>query len=65
MLETIRQFAEEHLVSDGGAATARHAHARFYAGCEDMLNTLWDSPRDGEVVEWFTIELPLPEGRQP
>src|SRR5262245_6291893 len=29
MLETIRQFAEEQLVSQGGATEARRAHARY------------------------------------
>ena len=30
MLETIRQFAEEHLVARGEAAEARNAHARYF-----------------------------------
>jgi predicted ATPase len=45
MLETIRQFAEEHLVARGEAAEARNAHARYFAGREADIMALWDSPQ--------------------
>ena len=35
MLETIRQFAEEQLVTGGEADQARNAHARYFADRED------------------------------
>jgi hypothetical protein len=58
MLETIRQFAEEQLVADGGADEARAAHARYFAGREAAILALWDSPRQREAYEWFAAELP-------
>ncbi len=58
MLETIRQFAEDQLVADVAADEARTAHARYFAGRESTLLTLWDSPRQREAYEWFTTELP-------
>jgi len=57
MLETIRQFAEEQLVASGSADEARTAHARYFAGREADILALWDSPRQREAYDWFTIEL--------
>ena len=60
MLETIRQFAEEQLVARGEATEARAAHSRYIAGREADILALWDSPRQREAYDWFTIELPNP-----
>jgi predicted ATPase len=57
MLETIRQFAEEQLVASGAATEARTAHARYFAGREADIMSLWDSPRQPEAYAWFTVEL--------
>ncbi|WP_319458334.1 ATP-binding protein [Mycobacterium sp. RTGN4] len=57
MLETIRQFAEEQLVVHDGADEARTAHARFYAGREADVMTLWDSPSQLHAYEWFAVEV--------
>ena len=57
MLETIRQFAEEQLVARGAAAEVRTAHARYFAGRENDIMALWDSPRQREAYDWFTAEL--------
>ena len=57
MLETIRQFAEEQLVARGAATEARTAHARYFAGREADILALWDSPRQREAYDWFTVEL--------
>jgi tetratricopeptide (TPR) repeat protein len=57
MLETIRQFAEEQLVASGVADEARTAHAHYFAGREADILALWDSPRQREAYDWFTIEL--------
>jgi predicted ATPase len=57
MLETIRQFAEEQLAAHGEATEARTAHARHFAGREPDILALWDSPRQREAYEWFTVEL--------
>ncbi len=57
MLETIRQFAEEQLVALGEATEARATHARYFAEREADIMALWDSPRQREAYDWFTIEL--------
>jgi tetratricopeptide (TPR) repeat protein len=57
MLETIRQFAEEQLIARGAAAEALTAHGRHFAGREPDILALWDSPRQREAYEWFTVEL--------
>ena len=57
MLETIRQFAGGQLVAGGSATEARTAHARHFAGREADILALWDSPRQREAYDWFTVEL--------
>jgi predicted ATPase len=57
MLETIRQFAEEQLVARGEASEMRAAHSRYFAGREADILALWDSPRQRQAYDWFTIEL--------
>ncbi|MFZ0715036.1 ATP-binding protein [Mycobacterium sp.] len=57
MLETIRQFAEEQLVARGIASQIRAAHSRYFAEREPDILALWDSPRQREAYDWFTIEL--------
>jgi predicted ATPase len=58
MLETIRQFAEDQLVARGEASEIRATHSRYFAGREADIMALWDSPRQREAYEWFTVELP-------
>jgi predicted ATPase len=57
MLETIRQFAEDQLVTGGEATVARTAHARYFAGREAEIMALWDSARQREAYQWFSAEL--------
>jgi predicted ATPase len=57
MLETIRQFAEEQLVARGEAPQIPAAHSRYFAGREADIMALWDSPRQRQAYDWFTIEL--------
>ena len=57
MLETIRQFAEEQLVTSGSADAVRSAHARYFAGRETDVMALWDGPRQREAYTWFGVEL--------
>ena len=57
MLETIRQFAEEQLVTREEASEVRAAHAGYFAGRETDIMALWDSPRQREGYEWFAVEL--------
>jgi predicted ATPase len=56
MLETIRQFAEDQLITSGVADEARSAHARHFAGCEADVMAEWDGPRQREAYEWFAVE---------
>jgi predicted ATPase len=55
MLETIRQFAEEQLVASGAATEVRTAHARYFAGREADIMSLWDSPRQRDAYDWFVV----------
>ncbi|MFV8321087.1 ATP-binding protein [Mycobacterium sp. 23] len=57
MLETIRQFAEEHLVAGGTSVAIRAAHSRYFAGRETDIMALWDSPNQRAAYDWFTVEL--------
>ena len=57
MLETIRQFAEEQLVSTGKADETRSAHARYFAGRETDVLALWNSPGQRQAYSWFAVEL--------
>lgn len=57
MLETIRQFAEEQLAARGASFEIRAAHARYFAEREGDIMDLWDSPRQREAFDWFTVEL--------
>jgi predicted ATPase len=57
MLETIRQFAEDQLVSTGQADAARTVHGRYFAARENDVLALWDSPRQREAYTWFTLEI--------
>jgi predicted ATPase/class 3 adenylate cyclase len=57
MLETIRQFAEEQLVTSGEATEARTAHAQYFAQRETDIMALWDSPRQRDAYDWLTAEL--------
>src|SRR6202035_2308250 len=57
MLETIRQFAEDQLVAGGEASEVRAAHSRYFARREADIMPLWDSPRQREAYDWFTVEF--------
>jgi len=57
MLETIREYAEEKLVARGEASEIRAAHSRYFAGREADILVLWDSPRQRQTYDWFTLEL--------
>jgi predicted ATPase len=57
MLETIRQFAEDQLAATGESDNTRYAHARYYAGKETELLTLWNSPNQRDAHDWIDTEL--------
>ncbi len=62
MLETIRQFAEEQLVSSGASTDVRTAHARHFARREADILAVWDSPRQREAYDWFAPHLAFGDG---
>ena len=57
MLETIRQYAEEQLVTSGAAEAVRTAHADYFAQRETDLMALWDTSRQREAHDWLATEL--------
>ena len=57
MLETIRQFAEEQLVVAVKHPRFGPPTPAYFAGREADILALWDSPRQREAYDWFTIEL--------
>ncbi len=58
MLETIRQFAEDQLAAGGpGRGDTRLRMRDTSPTCEADVLALWDSPRQREAYDWFTIEL--------
>ncbi len=57
LLETIRQFAEDQLATTGNADDTRDAHARYFAGQETPVLTLWNSSRQREAYDWLDVEL--------
>ena len=55
-----RRSASSPRSNSSPAATAtevRAAHARYFAGREADILALWDSPRQREAYDWFTVEL--------
>jgi predicted ATPase/class 3 adenylate cyclase len=57
MLETIREFAEEQLITGGQATATRAAHAGHFAARASGNLVEWDSPRQSETYAWLTTEL--------
>ncbi|MGB9226039.1 ATP-binding protein [Mycobacterium sp.] len=57
MLETIREFAEEQLVTRGEATAVRTAHAHHFAQRIADVIEVWDSPRQRDAYTWFSAEL--------
>ena len=57
MLETIRQFADDQLVARGGASAVRAVHSRYFARREADILALWDSTRQREAYDWFSVEI--------
>jgi predicted ATPase len=57
-LETIRQFAEDQLAASSTSDDTRDRHARHFAGKEDEILNLWNSPKQREAYDWLDRELP-------
>ena len=57
MLETIRQFAEDQLVTTGTIIEVRDRHAHFFADQTTNHWQIWDGPRQRESLDWVAAEL--------
>ena len=57
LLETIRQFGEEHLVAIGESQSARARHAKFFSVESGRMFRIWRSPREREAYEWLDREI--------
>jgi predicted ATPase len=57
MLETIRQFAEDQLGLTGDGPAVRALHARYYAGRQADVLTVWNGPRQRDAYDWLDLEL--------
>ncbi len=57
MLETIRQFAENQLVTTGTIVAVRDRHAEFFASQTTSHWDIWDGPRQRESLDWVAAEL--------
>ena len=57
MLETIRQFAENQLVTTGTIVEVRDRHAHYFASQTASHWHIWDGPRQRESLDWVAVEL--------
>jgi predicted ATPase/class 3 adenylate cyclase len=57
LLETIRQFGEEHLVLSGEASAMRLGHAQFFADDSTRNFQTWLSPQQGAAYQWLDREI--------
>jgi predicted ATPase len=57
LYETIRQFAEEHLVALGEQQAVRERHARRYADESGRRFESWRGPGEGDAYGWLDSSL--------
>jgi predicted ATPase/class 3 adenylate cyclase len=57
LLETIRQFGAEQLVTDGEAEAARGRHAQFFADDSTRHFGIWLSPNQAAAYLWLDREI--------
>ncbi len=57
LLETIRQFAEEHLAATDHISEVRGRHARYFAARAIAYWDIWDGPRQRIASEWAETEF--------
>ena len=56
-LETIRQFAENQLVSNDTIVVVRDRHVRYFASQAASYWRIWDGPRQRESLDWVAAEF--------
>jgi predicted ATPase len=57
LLETIRQFAEEQLLSIGESEMIRHRHALYFAEDAESHLKIWFSPQQLMAYQWLDREI--------
>ncbi len=57
LLETIRLFAEGHLVASAATHHVRDRHARYFADQAIAHWDQWDGPRQRVAVDWTDVEF--------
>ncbi len=57
MLETIRQFATEHLAATDTIAEVWDRHARYFAAQAVAHWDIWDGPRIRVALDWVDVEF--------
>jgi hypothetical protein len=57
LLETIRHFGEEQLVSSGVIDDVRRCHAGYYSSEAVARWRLWDSPQQRTATDWVDVEF--------
>jgi predicted ATPase/class 3 adenylate cyclase len=57
LLETIRQFGEEHLSAIGESDAARLRHAQFFAQDSEIHFRIWRSPQTAVAHRWVEREM--------
>jgi predicted ATPase len=57
MLETIRQFAEEHLATTGTVDQVRDRHAAYFADQAIARWELYDGPHQRAALDWVDVEF--------
>jgi predicted ATPase len=57
LLETIRQFAEDHLADAGTIEELRDRHAHYFADQANRYWDLWDGPNQRAAIDWVDAEF--------
>ena len=57
LLETIRQFAEDHFATNGTIREVRDRHAHYYAEQATTYWDVWDGPGYDTATEWVETEF--------
>jgi predicted ATPase/class 3 adenylate cyclase len=57
LLETIRQFAEDQLVTAEMLEPVRRRHASYFADRTTSNFNVWDGPDQRTALDWFDVEL--------
>ena len=57
MLETIRQFAEDHLAVTSGIVQLRDRHSQYFGDQAIVHWGIWNGPRQRDALDWVDAEI--------